>query len=331
MENITEILQYYGIFPQAIVQISDRVFKIKANGKEYALKRSRLSKQSLKTWLSVYQNAARQNLYEIIPVYLTQQKQLYVEADGENYYLTPWIPSNHRNIGEHRLHSIYKQLGRIHLQTKSMYQLGKKELVNNFQAYKDSCKDNESRLLAWVEKIEQTHYPSPIELQVLTHFRDLRLSFQRSQSLVDQIIYQSESETNWGISLNHGNMQLGHLFEHYIINWERASYKHAIYDLVDLFHDGIIREPQVSHQYIESFPVYMEENPLNRLEQCLLSLYLLNSNDYIKMMESYHTKSIRNQSHIRQSMELEQMYRMVVFGLNFDAYIERNATGTEQD
>lgn len=323
MEKISEILQAYAIFPQAIVRVTDRVFKIKANGKQFALKRSRLTKTSVKTWQSAYHQAARQNLYEVIPIFLTQDKQLYVENEGDIYYLTPWIENQTRNINEDKIRSIYQQVGRIHVQTKSMYQLNRKEMDHSFQSYKKSCMENEHRIQVWVERMEQTHYPSPFELQVLTNYRDLRLSLYRSRQLVDEIVALSDSETNWGICLNHGSLQLDHLFNHYIINWERASYKHAIYDLNDLFNYTAVEQPDWRDTLIQSFSTYMEENPLNRLEQALLSLYLLNTKEYVKLVENHFRSGPVKDSEVKRSIKLEHLNRRVVFGLSFDSYLEQ--------
>ncbi|MCF3941899.1 hypothetical protein [Oceanobacillus alkalisoli] len=323
MENQTEILKAYHLFPQGIVPVTDRLDKVKAGGKEYALKRSRLNEQSIQTWKSIYTRANQQNLHEVIPVYLTRDRKMYVESAGAFYYLTPWIETNNRFIGENRIQSIYKQIGRIHVQTKSLHRLNKQELSSRFQTYQKSCSKDESRLLAWIETMEESHYPSPFELQVLTHYRDIRFSLNRSQQLVDEILSYAEGESDWGISLNHGNLQAGHLFEHYIINWERASYKHAIYDLYDLFRNGAVQEPQLKNHFLQNFAIYLEENPLTSLEQALLCLYLLNSNKYLRIVENYHTAKENYPSHLTLSIELEQIYRQLIFGLSFQEMLEQ--------
>ena len=325
MEKQTEILKAYNIYPQAIVAVTDRLHKVKAGGKEYALKRSRLDKQSIENWVSVYTRANQENLHEIIPVYLTRNRKMYVEFAGEFYYLTPWIETNTRFIGENRIQSIYRQIGRIHVQTKNLYRLNKDELANRFQTYQGNCTKDETRLLAWIEIIEQKHYPSPFELQVLTHYRDIRFSLFRSRQLVDEILSLAEEESSWGISLNHGNLQAGHIFDHYFINWESACYKHAVFDLVDLFRYGAIHESQLKSHFLKNFSIYMEENPLTSLEQALLSLYLLNSEAYLRLVEQYHTANETNISHIQLSIELEQIYRRIIFGLSFQEMLEQRA------
>lgn len=331
VDNVTEILQHYAILPQGMTKVTNRLTQVKANGRKYALKRSKLNQETIKQWVSVYHTASRQNLHEIVPIYLTKDKQLFVKKGKEYYYLMPWIEKNRTNPDENRVHSIYQQIGRIHVQTKSLYALNKNKLSDNFNSYKDNCKRDETRLLAWIERIEQTHYPSPFELQVLTYYRDLRLSLHRSQALVDRIISLSEEEDSWGVSLNHGNLEVGHLFEHYIINWERASYKHAVYDLTDLLHQETVKEPHLQKEFIQSFPVYMEENPLNNLEQSLLCLYLLNTDSYLRLIESYSQSPQKIDSDLKVSMKLERYHRQLVFGLRFDAQIDDLVTRIKED
>lgn len=325
MKNKTEILENYNLFPQAIVAVTERLDKVKAGGKEYALKRSRLNKQSIQTWMSMYARANQENLHEVIPVYLTRNRKMYVESAGEFYYLTPWIKANNRFIGENRIQSVYRQIGQIHVKTKKLYQLNKTELTSRFQTFQKNCSKDESRLLAWVEAMEERHYPSPFELQVLTHYRDIRVSLFRSRQLVDEILSYAEEESNWGVSLNHGNLQAGHLFDHYIINWESASYKHAVYDLIHLFRYGAVQEPQLKKYFLKNFSIYMEENPLTSLERALLCLYLLNSNNYLRIVEGYHRSKENFSSHITLSIELEQIYRQLIFGLSFGEMLEQHA------
>ena len=321
MEKITGILQQYGIYPQAIVPITDRVYKIKAQGKQFELKRSRLDEKSLQQLVTVYETAAKHKLHEVIPVYLTKDKKIFVTEHDGNYYLTPWLEKQHRD--EKQVHSIYRQLGRIHVQTKNIFRLESKDWIKNFQNYKKNCEINGNRLLAWVERIEKIHYPSPLELQILTHYRDLRICLHRSQTLVDQILYLSESDANWGVSLTHGNLAFDHLFDHYFINWERSNYKHAIFDLMDLLQQVAIQEPHLRKTFINEFSVYMEENPLNRLEQSVLCLYLLDTEDYLRYVEKYLAKDFRNRSHVDLTVGLERIYRKIVFGLAFDAHLAK--------
>lgn len=322
MEKITTILQQYSILPQAIVNVTSKVYKIKANGKQYALKHSRLKSNQLKMWTSVYHIANEEKLAIILPVYLTNDKQLYVEMEGEIYYLTPWIEEGNSQLNKESVEKLFKKLAKIHLRTKQVHKLNKNDMEESFLSYQKNCKEYEVKLRSIIELFEQRHYPSPFELQVLTQNRNLSYALQTSQELVDRILSLIEGDSNWGTSLTHGNLKKNHCFEQYIINWEQASFKHAIHDLNHLFQTESEFGFYKSQLLIHSFPVYLEENPLSRLELSLLDLYLLNTQSYFNILEMYQTDRKRNISMVEQTIQLEKAYRNIIFGLEFNEQMD---------
>lgn len=322
MDKITTILQQYSILPQAIVNVTARVYKVKANGKQYALKHSRSKPDQLKMWTSVYHIANEEQLAIILPVYLTNDKQLYVEMEGEIYYLTPWIEEDNSNLDRENVQKLLRKLAKIHLRTKQVHKLNRNDMEETFRSYQNNCREYEIKLLKVIEIFEQRHYLSPFELQVLTHNRDLSYALKTSQMLVDRILSLIEGDSNWGTSLIHGNLQRSHFFEQYIINWEQASFKHAIHDLNHLFLTESESGFYKSELFMHSFPVYLEENPLSRLELSLLNLYLLNTQSYFNILETYQTDRSRNNSMVEQTIQLEKAYRNIIFGLNFNEQVD---------
>lgn len=324
MDSITEILRSYAIFPQTATPITDRLYKIKADGKEYALKQSRLDKTSVKQWVLAYRTASEKNLHDIVPVYLTQNQNLYVERADGIYYLMPWVSAgtNRKQPDEERIRSIYERLGKLHVRTKSMYSLDKEKLMESFEVYKKTCKQDETRLLHWIEQLEKIHYPSPFELQVLTYYRDIRHGLSESQLLADRILSLGESEHSWGVSLCHNYLEPEHLLEYYMLNWERASYKHAVYDLTDLLHAAAVKEPHYREEFIQYFSVYLEEHPLNELEQRLLALYLMNGNECIGLISSYFQQAPQKPV-VERSIQLAQARRKLIVGIQLNQQLEK--------
>jgi len=315
MKKITAILHQYAILPQSIIRVTNRLYQIKANGKQYALKRSKMKKDNLEMWLSVYDIANKNELYAVLPLYLTKQNQLYTEMEEELYYLTPWIEGNSSTHSKDALESILRQLGMIHLRTKKIYKLKKDDIEKQFLPYQEFCKDTEKQLLEILEAIEKKLYPSPYELQVLTHFRDVVDAVKISQQLVDRIILLTDSEPGWGTSLTHGSLQKSHLFEHYLINWEQASFKHASLDLNDLFKNESA-DFGVGELLLTLFPAYLEENPFGALELAFLALYLLNPMEYLNLVKAYLADRNRS-TMVEQTIKLEYAHRRLYFARNF--------------
>lgn len=318
MEKLTEVLQQYAVYPQAIVHVTDRLYKVKADGKQYALKRSRLKDKQLDIWQTVYHLASKKGLPEILPVYLTVNKQLYVENGGEIYYLSPWIEGTIFRFEQKTIESLYKILGKLHLRTKKKYKLNKSSVEKEFSSYKSNCKAEEKKLLIGIEAIENRHFPSPFELQVLTHYRDLSHALKQSQYLAEQIISYTNDAEEWTASLTHGGLRESHIFEQYIINWEQAAYRHPYQDLYEFFTSECAKGYRRTDRFIEGFPTYLEENPFTDLELSMLKLYLLDTSDYLALIDEKQANNRANRSMVEKTIALEKNYRRIQFGLYFN-------------
>lgn len=322
MDKLQTILQHYSILPQGVVHVTNRLYQIKADGKQYALKRSDLDDVQLKSWLKAYHLAEEKNLHTVIPLYLTNQRELFVKVEGDIYYLTPWVEGKINAYNKMNLENLFSSIGEIHLRTKRFHPLDKDHLEKNFLPYQKKCSKDEQQLLHTVERLEKKHYPSPLELQILTHYRDISYALRTSKILVDEMIRQAEKESGWGTSLLHGNLEKSHCFEHYFINWEKASIDHPIHDLVYFFHNETANTYQHTELLLQTFPAYLEENPLNSLEFLLLRLYLLNSSNYLHYIEYDQLNLRRNISMIEQTIHVEKMYKRIEFGLKFNAEMD---------
>src|SRR5699024_9481507 len=197
--------------------------------------------------------------------------------EGEVYYLTPWIEGKKISYDKTNMENVLSSIGEIHLRTKRFQSLDKLHLEKNFLPYQKKCVNDEQKLMQTMERLEKKHYLSPFELQIVTYYREVSHALRLSNELVDQMISQAEKESGWCTSLVHGNLEWGHCFEHYFINWECASIDHPIHDLVHFFHSETVGFYKHSELLIQAFPAYLEENPLNSLESSLLRLYLLNT------------------------------------------------------
>src|SRR5690625_1358803 len=128
MDKLQTILQQYSILPKGVVHVTDRLSKIKFDGKQYALKRSHLDDMQLKNWLKAYHFAQEKNLHTVITLYLTNQKELFVKMEGEIYYLTPWIEGKKTSCDKTNMENVLSSIGEIHIRTKRFQSLDKLHL-----------------------------------------------------------------------------------------------------------------------------------------------------------------------------------------------------------
>lgn len=317
MNKHAAILQQYQVLPQGMIQITDRLTQVKANGKKYALKRSRLTTKNVDDWLNVYYQAHERNLSGVLPLYMTTTKELYVEAEGEIYYLMPWLETTARDPSKEVYGELLRSIGNVHLETKQVSSLKDHHLEEEFLAYQHHCLKSEEKLLHYIKEFEKKYYPSPLELQVLTHYRDLSFALKESKQLVTTITRELEEEVYWGRSLKHGKLDQNHFLQPYLINWEEASMDHAMYDLLDLFSSEIANNYRSVDFLLEAFPSYLDENPLQTIELAMISLHLLNLDDYLVDLNHFHSIKQRRESMISQTMQMDKRYRKIVFGLRF--------------
>src|SRR5699024_1016421 len=181
----------------------------------------------------------------------------------------------------------------------------------SFHTYKNQCAERHKQLLAYVEKFEINKYMSPLELLVCTKYRVLELVFRETLKRVDQFIQENNEETVWNYSLCHGSFRFAHFInadQAYLINWEKAQYENAIQDLVDFFKYETIVYDAAAESFIELFTTYMDTNELTKQELYLLTVYLLDTTDYITLVENY-IENTSTDSMVYQIQSLQRVYR----------------------
>ena len=320
METVKKVLTSYAVYPLKIKQITDALYRIEDGNRVYALKRSFLTNKSVTNWENVFHQVNAQNITNVLPVYLTKQRKLYEKINDAIYYLTPWIAGNRQSIER-----LYHCIGNVHAKTKQSRPIDVQSIDQSFHTYKNQCTERHKQLLAYVEQFESNKYMSPLELLVCTQYRDLELVFHKTQKRVDQFIQENNEETVWNYSLCHGNLRFSHFLnadQTYLINWEGAQYENAIQDLVDFFKYETIVYDAPAESFIKPFTTYMDTNELTKQELYLLTVYLLDTTDYITLVENY-IENTSTDSMVYQIQSLQRVYRQLIFGLHWSDYVER--------
>ncbi|WP_100011961.1 phosphotransferase [Lentibacillus sediminis] len=324
MEMLKKVLNSYSVQPLDIEEVTPRLYRIRDVHQEYALKQSFLSKDSLNDWEAVYHQAFSRHLSSVVPVYLTKQRNLYVEMGESIYYLSPWIESNARFKDRPAIEGFYQSLGMVHAQTKQTLEIDTGKLEASFHTYQTFCEESGKELLAVVEQFEQRHYMSPFELSVCTHYRDLEFSIREISRRTSLLLDELQGEVRWNYSLCHGNPRLSHSLSGsvpYLINWENARYDSPVMDLADFFKQEVRYYDYPMDQLVESFSVYHQENELTTLELQQLTIHMLNPANYMKILRHY-VNDPQGSPEVQQVSRLQQAYRQLRFGLQFSRYVE---------
>lgn len=308
-------MEAYAISPLKMDQISSNTVRIEDAQKMYALKRSALTKESIENWEHVLHQAKVKNIVNVLPVYLTKQGHLYKEIDGTIFYLTPWIKAGKFNVKQ-----LYQSIGRVHAATKVTYSVETENMNNQFHTYMNRCEEAQQILLHYLGDFEKVRYMSPFELLVCTQYKDLELILKENQKRVKQFLEEFNRDPTWNYCLCHGNLLTSHHLDVQIINWEKAHYENPIHDLAYFFNHEVNSYDIDIEALLESFSTYMKENELTLSELYLLAIYLLDTSEYITVVEQYINRN-SSLSMINQVKALQRIYRRLTFGLRFSEYV----------
>ncbi|MGM8364722.1 hypothetical protein ACLIBG_04470 [Virgibacillus sp. W0181] len=329
MTAFEEACSAYGIRLQNITSITSNVYKINDGSSNFALKKSNLKKDSIKKWVDVLHDANFYNLTSILPVFVSKKGKLYVEIDQEIFYLTPWIEHSQQAT----IPQIYSVLGKIHHHTKKINKIDLNLVLQQFTTYKSNCDEMHNNLIQHIGNFEKSHYMSPVELQVCTHFHKIDLANSRLKQFIDKYIDEITESEEWYISLCHGNVKRSHFITNdhtYLINWEETSNDTAIIDLIALFNNENYFHDAPVEQFKQAFTYYMEQNKLSMSELYLLTIHLLHPANYLLHIENYLNDK-RKIPTVEQVEALEVAYRKLLYGLDWSYFVENEYEQLELD
>ncbi|PAV27694.1 hypothetical protein CIL05_20570 [Virgibacillus profundi] len=324
MDSIKKVLQAYSIYPHTIDKITDRIYQVSDGQSDYALKRSKLSMDKLTNWENSYQLAFSHNLSSVLPVYLTNDGNLYKNSENDIFYLTPWIDNMDTNINKQTMEQFYRNIGKIHAKTKQEQMIQTEALKRNFYTYMKYCEDTLIHLLDFVEQFEKNRYMSPFELLVCTQFRELEYGLKEINKRIEQFIDLEEEKITWNYSLCHGDLDFSHMLtsnQSYLINFENATYESAAMDLAIFFKNEVADYDSDTELFIDLFSLYMDANKLTTNELQLLVIHLLNPAEYFSIVQGYVNGNDQD-SMIENVIQLQHVYRKFLFGIQLSSHIE---------
>lgn len=318
---IKELLKEYGIYSCDVVNVSENFYKVITENRYYAFKRTKKTNFNVENWQYLFQQKDKMNFNGILPVYRTNSNNLYVEVDGFIFYLSPWIVETDRAF---EIKNAFKLIGQFHKQTQRIYTVNSEKVVARFKEYKLNVNRYQQELLFIVEKSEQKHYMSPLELLVCTYYRNIEAAISMLNTTIDKYIDAITEKPTGNISLCHGQLFKDNFIQSerlFIINWERVGYGHSYQDVLMLFTD-LMSNNKLNHKLlIDAFKIYLQENNYDLDELYLLNIYLLDCLDYLKEIHSYDGENITSPSMIKQIISLQKIHHRLMFGLSISEFI----------
>lgn len=317
-----KILSAYNLYPASIERVSEKVYKVSTTRNQFALKQTSMTQEEIQNWHYLYELAYEQQHYFILPVYVTRNQTLFVEYQDLYFYLSPWIEKKEKRDFQ----SLLKDISKLHSKTLSEREIDRSVFKGRIEEYKGHCHLYEKKLMSFVETFEQSHYMSPLELQVCTHFHQLSLALHLFKENCNYFLEEASEEDfkKWQVSYCHGQLSTEHYLigpnQAYFINWERSSYNYPLFDLAHLFIEEMKRNPTAAEELRKGFDLYTEAVPLKRHEWHLLNIYLLNPSRYIQTLET--TISNKDEAMLEKTKRLEKQFRPIVFGIELAHFMK---------
>ncbi|WP_407272745.1 hypothetical protein [Radiobacillus sp. PE A8.2] len=333
METIYKVLQAYQLAPTEVRQITNRLYQVQSSQYSFALKRSRLKDTNINQWKHVYQTASQQQLSAIVPIYMTNNRGIFVQDQQEIYYLSPWKQQIESDEPEHEIESFYASIAKIHKQTKNEQKIDVKDIEKLIDNEKNQLAQLRRKLLSYVEKYERRRFMSPFELRVCMQFRDLEQVFSELDDWYDYYLEDVTEDKLLYSCMCHGNLRTTHMVyqnsQTYFINWERSFFGNSMTDLAIYYYHAFQYHDSYMDQLINAFPIYEKYNPLASSEKSLLAIYLLYPSSYLSVIESYEKKNAKKAQPF-QIRSLEQSYRRLMHGLSMQHYLYERRLALQQ-
>ncbi|WP_273128832.1 spore coat protein YsxE [Bacillus weihaiensis] len=292
MEEIEPLLRQYDLTLEYGEEVNSKVMKIYTNKGPYVVK---LLPNSIdQQFLHSYSSLRQSNFTQFVPIVLNRNQQLTSHYNGQNYYISPWLPNEPEDEREKRHQYLFQEMARLHKQTEQNVTLLGHEVSNHYETYVKELEENKAFYEAFVEKCEQKLYLSPFELQAVTYYIEVSRAIDFSIKKIEEWYEKMGEKETSRISLTHRKISAHHfLYDHnekgHFINFEQARYASPIDDFL-LFITRIARTtPVQSDDCVNWFYTYQKEYPYTDEEMLLFLSYLAYPHRICSLIKQSHT------------------------------------------
>lgn len=326
---LQEVLAHYGLYMLDYEAHTSRVYKVRTHHGDVAIKHSRLTDETVHHWIQVYEQANNHGIQSCIPLYMTAEKQLFVRNAKGIFYVMPWIDTPHRDTPPYPFEALYSTMGEIHQRTSRTDTVKREDFESFINHQKKQIEGWRERLEDAVTQFEKRHYMPPYELQVCTHFRDIMHVFYQSEEWCDRFLDDIDEEKTFRHTLSHNHLKPTHFLyddnQSYVLNWERASINHPMYDLTTYFWQVMRYHDAPIEQLTMTFSSYEDQFPLKNSERSLLAIYLLQPDHYMEQIEKY-VNGARAEGQPFRVQKLERSYFVLLNALQIQEQLDKTRT-----
>ncbi|KGX89203.1 hypothetical protein N784_01435 [Pontibacillus litoralis JSM 072002] len=292
MEDVLKkIVSSYGLEAYEIIAQTPRLWKVVTNVGTVGVKWTQMDEEQLHKWMETYRMANEYNLASVMPVYLTNQQELFIQHRKGIFYVIPWVETPHRDTPPYPFDLFYTTLAELHRRTATSQVVKREDFEQRMEEEKERITNWQDSLEGHVQSFEKKRFMAPFELQVCTHFRDLLAVCRASLDWCDRFLEDIEEDKKIRQCLCHGNVKASHFIydenKPYLLNWERAMWNYPVFDLTSYYWNMMRYHDAPVEQLITSFSAYEETFPLMNSERSLFAMYVLNADHYLDQVNAY--------------------------------------------
>lgn len=317
INHLGEVLKQYGIVRFQEEEITPRLSKIISDYGIFALKLSTLSAYTVNNWYRIYTVKEQERLDFIIPVYRNLKGDIVARYQHAIFYLMPWIENIRDAQSEPSYQILFRTLGSLHAITKQKSSLDTTMLEESVNQHKKLTEQKFMFLIESIEQIEKSRYISPFGLEVCTQFHQIEFVFNRLFQCYDNYLTDIQTEEIAFQAVCHGNLTSTHLMStvnhDYLINWEYTRIHDPMLEVATIIKNHTATHDTPISQIIEALSYYEKNNPITNSQRSLLSIYLLQPDSYLSVIQEYFTN--RKNHQLALIPNLLQAFRRLTNGL----------------
>ncbi|MGV3487941.1 MAG: hypothetical protein ACO1OC_05070 [Tuberibacillus sp.] len=279
LKDLEQVLQAYGLVPISVTQ-KNNVYKVITSSGAFALKS--LARDKEYPFMQI-QSALRTNGVHALPVFITNNGELFVRTNHQSYYLTPWADDEVRNDFL-KWEGLIGRLAELHRKTgkwvpRAVMQSGEErtDWPNHFAV-----------LERFMDQAEHQPYPSPFEQRLLLLFHRIMGDAEKAYRIKDELSRRQPEEER--VVLCHGRPQIDHIGmfqrEAYLFNWEHAYWGSLVSDITQCFRSCDLDPEWIIRLYDQ----YQSGHPLKVSEKKYLLSELLLPDAFVDIVRRYREK-----------------------------------------
>jgi len=226
------LLHYYGLKVIAYIKISERVFRLKADNGDYALKY--LDDNNTENTIARL-NMLKLNFF-LIP--LKNVNNSYITYhEGKYFHITNWCEDEQVLAKDIRLRHYLNRLADLH--NNSFYTLKVNEgFYSESYSYIENLIDIfDKRFEKFIGEIEQLGYKSPSQWLIIMNGAYFKNAVVKSKEFLEKFKEETKNKNVLRVALTHQNFDYTHVLVKYdkILSLRKMTITSPVYDIKHLF------------------------------------------------------------------------------------------------